>query len=244
MSTVLVSAAIHAGLAVGLISAQEGRIAKKKTISVAVTGEKKQEAKTKPKPPPPPPPVHRAAPKQVALVPKAETVTPVKAAPTPVATNLTMSNEDIGPGIGLQGKASPAAIAAAKTGGPAAVKVASNISERRTQRAREEAGGAAAGEIPCNEEPTKPVPIVQTEINYSLYPQAQQEGLEGKFKARLIIGANGEVVDVQVLGAIDPGFDAAIKAALMRWRFKPAMACGKPVDGGTHMFQARFELAD
>jgi periplasmic protein TonB len=241
-STVLLSAAIHAGLAVGLISAQENRIAKKKTISVAVTGEKKKQ-EAKPKPPPPPPPVHRAAPKQVAVVPKAETVTPVKAAPAPVATNLTMSNEDVGPGIGLQGKASPAAIAAAKTGGPAAVKVASNISERRTQRAREEAGGAA-GEGPCTEEPTKPVPIVQTEINYSLYPQAQQEGLEGKFKARLIIGANGEVVEVQVLSGIDAGFDAAIKAALLRWRFKPAMACGKPVDGGTHMFQARFELAD
>jgi protein TonB len=239
-ATVLLSAAIHAGLAVGLITAQESRVAKKKTISVAVTGEKKKEAK--PKPPPPPPPVRRAAPKQVALVPKAETVTPVKAAPTPVATNLTMSNEDIGPGIGLQGKASPAAIAAAKTSGPAAVKVASNISERRTQRAREEAG--AAGEAACTEEPSKPTPIVQTEINYGLYPQAQQEGLEGKFKARLLIGANGEVVEVQVLGGIDAGFDAAIKAALMRWRFKPAMACGKPVDGGTHMFQARFELAD
>src|SRR5262245_26943925 len=146
MGTVLLSAAIHAGLAVGLISAQEGRIAKKKAISVAVTEEKKKE--TKPKPPPPPP-VHRAAPKQVAVVPKAETVTPVKAAPTPVATNLTMSNEDIGPGIGLQGKASPAAIAAAKSGGAAAVKVASNISEKRTQRAREEAGGA--GDVPCTE---------------------------------------------------------------------------------------------
>ena len=127
MGTVLFSAAIHAGLAVGLISAQEGRIAKKKTISVAVTGEKKKEAK--PKPPPPPPPVHRAAPKMVATLPKAETVTPVKAAAAPVATNLTMSNQDIGPGIGLQGAAPPGAVA--KTG-PAAVKVASAISERRT----------------------------------------------------------------------------------------------------------------
>jgi len=88
------------------------------------------------------------------------------------------------------------------------------------------------------------VPIVTTDINYGIYPQAQQDGLEGKFKARLIIGANGEVVEVQVLGGIDPAFDAAIKAALMRWRFKPAMACGKAVDGGTHLFQARFELAD
>jgi len=238
MGTVLFSAAIHAGLAVGLISAQEGRIAKKKTISVAVTGEKKKEAK--PKPPPPPPPVHRAAPKMVATLPKAETVTPVKAAAAPVATNLTMSNQDIGPGIGLQGAAPPGAVA--KTG-PAAVKVASAISERRTQRAREEAGGAA-GEGECTDPPSEPVPVVQTEINYSLYPQAQQEGIEGVFKARIIVGADGEVVEVQVLKSVDAAFDAAIKAALMRWRFKPAMACGKPVAGGAHKFTARFELAD
>lgn len=240
MGTVFLSAAIHAGLAAALISAQQGRIAKKKTISVAVTGEKKKE--TKPKPPPPPPPVHRAAPKQVASLPKAETVTPVKAAAAPVATNLTMSNEDIGPGIGLLGKAPPGAVPT-KTG-PQAVKVASAISDRRTQRAREAAGEAAGGEGACNEAPSDPVPIVQTEINYSLYPQAQQDGIEGVFKARIIIGANGEVEDVQVLKSVDPAFDAAIKAALMRWRFKPAMACGKPVAGGTHKFTARFELAD
>src|SRR5262245_19066948 len=152
MGTVLLCTAIHAGLAVALISAQESRIAKKKTITVAVTGEKRKEAKPKP---PTPPPVHRAAPKTVASVPKAETVTPVKAAAAaPVATNLTMSNEDIGPGIGLLGRAPPGAVA--KTGGPAAVKVASAISERRTQRAREEAG-AAGGEADCTELPSKPV---------------------------------------------------------------------------------------
>src|SRR5262249_20871648 len=121
MGTVLLSAAIHAGLAVGLISAQQSRDFKKKQISVAVTGEKKKD--DKPKPPPPPPP-KRSAPKQVANVAKAETVTPVKAAAAPVATNLTMSNEDIGPGIGLQGAASAKEKAAAKSGGAAAVKVA------------------------------------------------------------------------------------------------------------------------
>jgi protein TonB len=239
MGTVLLSTAIHAGLAVALISAQESRIAKKKTISVAVTGEKKKEAK--PKPPPPPPPVRRAAPKQVAALPKAETVTPVKAAVAPVATNLAMSNEDIGPGIGLAGAAPPGAVAKAA---PAAVKVASAISEKRTQRAREELGGGAAGEGPCTEAPSEPVPVVQTEINYSLYPQAQQDGIEGVFKARIIVGADGEVMDVQVTKSVDPAFDAAIKAALMRWRFKPAMACGKPVAGAAHKFTARFELAD
>ena len=82
------------------------------------------------------------------------------------------------------------------------------------------------------------------EIDYTLYPQAQADGIEGKFKARLTIDANGEVATVDVLSSIDPGFDAAIVAALKRWRFKPAMACGKPVAGGTMPFSARFELGD
>ena len=40
---------------------------------------------------------------------------------------------------------------------------------------------------------------------------------------------NDKVSDVEILVHIDPGFDAAIEASLRRWRFKPAMACGKPV---------------
>ena len=84
---------------------------------------------------------------------------------------------------------------------------------------------------------------MQTEINYTLYPQAQADGIEGKFKARLTIDTNGEVASVDVLTSIDAGFDAAIVAALKRWRFKPAMACGKPV-ASTMPFSARFELGD
>jgi protein TonB len=239
--TVILSVAIHVGLAAGLIAAAQRRDMKRRAISVAVTEEKKKAAKPKP-PPPPPPPVHRVAPKVVASLPKAETAAPVKAAAAaPVATNLTMSNADIGPGIGLEGRAA----GPAPKSGPAAVKVASAVSDRRTQRTKEEvAGGGAAGDQPCTEPPTDPVPVVTTEINYSVYPQAQQEGIEGLFRARIIVGASGEVEEVEVLAGIDPGFDAAIKAALMRWRFKPAMACGKPVAGGVHKFKARFELAD
>lgn len=239
--TVILSAAIHVGLAAGLIATAQNRELKRKAISVAVSEEKKK-AKPKPPPPPPPPPVvHRVAPRVVASLPKAETVAPTKAAaPAPVAMALTMSNEDVGPGIALGGgRETPAAEKSA----PRAVKVASAISERRTRNIQQQIEGAP-GEQPCNEAPTDPVPAVTTEINYSLYPQAQQEGIEGKFKARIIVGANGEVTDVEVVTSLEPGFDAAIKAALMRWRFKPAMQCGRPVAGGIHKFTARFELAD
>src|SRR5215831_12340693 len=221
---IVLSAALHVGVATGLVAVAQKREMRRRAISVAVTDEKKKEAK--PKPPPPPKPIVHAAPKVVAAVAKAEVAPPVaKAAPiaaAPVQTNLAMSNDDAGPGIGLLGRA-PAPRAA-----PAAVKVASAISERRTRRTEE-----AAGEEPCNEEPTRPEPIFKKDLDYSLHPQAQADGVEGKFRARLTIGADGQVSDVLVQAGIEPAFDAALVAALKTWRFKPATACGKPVAGGT-----------
>ena len=232
--TVILSTVLHVGLAASLITVAERKGLGKKTMTVAVTGEKKKE---QPKPPPPKP-IARPAPK-VAMLPKADapTAAPSRAAAAPVQTNLAMSNADldVGPGIGLQGRAAPAAAAAP-------TKVASAISEARTRRTREDL--AAGADTPCEEEPTKPEPIVKTPIDYTIYPQAQADGIEGKFKARIIVAANGEVSDVEILVHIDPGFDAAIEAALRRWRFKPAMACGKPVAGGSLPFTAKFELGD
>jgi TonB family protein len=236
--TVLVSVALHVGLATGLVAVAQKRELKRRAISVAVTEEKKK-AKDKPKPPPPPKPIVHAATPKLAALPKAAPVAVAapRAAAAPVATNLSMSNAglDIGPGIGLQGRAQPAPSAAP-------LKTASAISERRTNRTKEEAGAATDG--PCEEEPTKPEPVVKTALDYSLYPQAQADGLEGKIKARVTVAASGEVTNVEILAGIDPAFDAAIQAALMRWRFKPALACGKPVAGGTYVVQARFELAN
>jgi TonB family protein len=144
-----------------------------------------------------------------------------------------MSNEDMGPGVGLSGRApAPKAV-------PAPVKVASAISERRNRRTAE-----LAGAEPCNEEPTRPEAVVKTALDYSLHPQAQADGVEGKFRARLTIGADGEVVDVLVQAGIEPALDAALVAALKTWRFKPAMACGKPVAGGTFVVTRAFELGD
>lgn len=231
--TVIISTVIHVGLAASLITVAERKGLGKKTITVAVSRDEKK--KKEDKPPPPKPIAKPAAPKPAAPAKAEAPSAPVRAAP--VATSLAMSNagEDVGPGIGLEGRAKAAPAAAA-------VKVASNISEKRTNRAKEELGAGREDE-PCTEDPTKPVPTVQTEINYSIYPQAQADGIEGKFKARLTIDANGEVSSVDVVTSIDPGFDAAIVAALKRWRFKPAMACGKPV-ASSMPFSARFELGD
>jgi len=231
--TVIVSVALHLGVALSLITVAERKGLGKKTITVAVTKDEKKK-KEEPKPPPPKPIAKPAAPKPAAPT-KAESAAPARAAP--VATNLAMSNADldVGPGIGLEGRAKPTAAAAP-------VKVASNISAERTRRAKEELG-AGTEDQPCTEDPSKPTPIAQTAIDYTVYPQAQADGIEGKFKARLTIDTNGEVTGVDVVTSIDPGFDAAIVAALKRWRFKPAMACGKPV-ASSMPFSARFELGD
>jgi TonB family protein len=232
--TVIISTALHLGVAASLITVAERKGLGKKTITVAVTRDEKKK-KEEPKPPPPKPIAKPAAPKPAAPV-KAEAAAPARAAP--VAMNLAMSNSnmDVGPGIGLEGRAKPTAAAAP-------VKVASNVSAERTRRAKEELG-AGGEDQPCTEEPSKPIPIFQTEINYAIYPQAQADGIEGKFKAILTIDANGEVASVDVATSLDPGFDAAIVAQLRRWRFKPAMACGKPVGGALFPVKARFELGD
>lgn len=235
LPTVVLSVGLHVGLAIGLISVAQKRELRRRAISVAVQEEKK---KVKPPTPPkaPKPIVRPQIAKVEPVAPRAAAAPVAHVAAAPVATNLSMSNAglDVGPGIGLEGRAKPAA---------APTKVASAISERRTQKTREEAG-AGSPDAPCQEEPTKPVPEVQVPIDYTLYPQAQADGIEGKFRARLVVDADGQVSDVIVVAGVDPSLDAAIVAALKRWRFKPAMACGKPIAGGTWSHAWIFELGD
>jgi periplasmic protein TonB len=237
--TIVISGALHIALATGLVAVAQKRELRRRAISVAVQDAKKKEAK--PKPPAPPKAIAKPAAPKAAPAP-APTAAPVHVAhAAPVAMNLAMGNTsggggglDVGPGIGLHGRAEPAAAAAP-------VKVASAISDARLKRAKEAAAGA---DEPCAEEPTKPEPVFKTEINYGVYPQAQQDGIEGKLKLRFTVSESGEVSQVDVLQGIDPGLDAAVVAAAKSWRFKPAMACGKPVAGGTYVFAARFELGN
>ncbi len=242
-ATVIVSAVIHAGVAISLMGAAQ-RGEKRKAISVAVTDAKKKAPP--PKPPPPPPPVHHA-PRVVASVPKAAPVVAPVARPAPVhavETALAMSNDDAPGGIALGPRAgAPAAAAPAR--------VASAVSSARTRRAREglgagpnagEAPGGGGGEEPCNEEPTKPVAVYRVDLEYTV--AAKTEGVEGKIKLKLTIAADGSVSDVEVLQSVEPALDAVAVAAARQWRFKPAMACGKPVAGGTFVMGKTYELTD
>ena len=235
--TVVISGALHVVLATGLVAVAQKREIRRRAISVAVQDAKKKDA-PKPKPPTPPRAIAKPAAPKVVAAPEPAAAPTHAAHAAPVATSLAMNNSgggdtDVGPGIGLHGRAAPAAAAAT-------TKVASAISDARLKRSKE----AAGADEPCNEEPTKPEPTFKTEINYSVYPQAQQDGIEGKLKLRFTVSETGEVSQVDVLQGIDPGLDAAVVAAAQRWRFKPAMACGKPIAGGTYVFAARFELGN
>lgn len=242
-ATIIVSAVIHAGVAMSLMGAAQ-RGEKRKAISVAVSDAKK---KDKPKLPPPPPPPPKRAPRVVASVPKAAPVEAPPPRPAPakaVETALAMSNDDAPGGIAL----APAGAAAAAA---APARVASAVSSARTRRAREalgagpnlgESGGGGSFDEPCNEEPTKPVPVAKVDLEYTV--AAKTEGIEGKIKLKLIVDADGSVSDVEVLQSVEAALDAVAVAAARQWRFRPAMACGKPVAGGTYIMTKTYELTD
>jgi protein TonB len=187
----------------------------------------------------------------VASAPKPAAVTeaPKPVARAAVATALAMSNDDAPGGIALGG---PAGGGGPGAGGVAApTRVASAVSSARTRRTREalgqgNAGGGdpagGAGEAPCEEEPSKPVPVSKAELEYTV--AAKTEGIEGKLKLRLTVAADGSVSDVEVLASVEPALDAVAVAAARQWRFTPAMRCGKPVAGGTYVLQKRYELTD
>jgi protein TonB len=252
-ATIIISLLIHAGAGVALVGAAR-ETNRRKAIAVAVA-EARKKAEPKKPPPPPPPKPKKIAPKVVAAAPKPAAVNAApKAAPAPkvaAQTALSMSNDDApgGDGIALGGPAAGGGPSVPGAAAAAPAKVASAVSSSRTRRTREALGDGpkgegegAAGDAPCTEDPTKPVPVYKTEIEYTA--AARAEGVEGKLKIRIIVGADGSVSDVEVLSSVEPALDAAAIAAAKLWRFKPAMACGKPVAGGTYIFSQRFELTD
>jgi len=237
--TVIFSLVFHAAIAATLLGAAGKKLVRRAT-SVVLAEEKKAKEKPKPpKPPAPPPPRQTAKPveRKVAAVSKAAEPVARAAAPAPVATALTMSNDDGPGGIALPTHAP----AGAKPAAAAPAKVASAVTDARKQRLRE-AAGAAGEDAPCDEEPSKPVPIVQ-QPDIELTASARAEGIEGRLILSLIVGADGTVTGVKVVKSLAPEVDAAAEAAVKQWRFKPAMACGKPVVGKFNLGRT-FELGD
>ena len=243
-STVIASIVIHGGLAIALLGAAQKRV-HGKTVFVQMAEEarkkpkpvEKEAKKIPPKPklaPPPPTKVATAAPVHTA---------PVRAVPiaAPVATAIEMSNDEpIGAG--------DIVIPVAKAAAVAPVKLASMEDGPRRKRIRETGGvagpggPAGPGDITCHEDPTKPEPVYKKDIEYTA--SARAEGIEGKLKLKLTVGADGQVINVEVLYSVAPELDAAAVSAVKLWRFKPAMMCGKAVSGGVYIVARRFELGD
>ena len=239
--TVIISVVIHGALAYGLLNASERKRARRATV-VAVAEKKKKEKPKEEKPKPPPP---KAPPKVANNTPKAAPAPSEAPKPTaaPVHVAQTFSNDDVhaaatsseGPGLAVL----PPRPAAAKPAAAAATKVANAM------RHKQEGGDSAAGgqgEVVCEEEASKPVPIHKPDIEYT--NEARAAGVEGRLVLHLEIGADGSVTNVTIVASVDAALDAAAIATVQKWRFKPAMRCGKPVAGGEYTLARRFELGD
>jgi periplasmic protein TonB len=243
-ATVIFSLLLHAGLAFGLVVSSQHR-AKGKTFFVQMQEEakKKKEAAPKPKPQPkiakvdPRPKEQKilAAPKALPI-PVQAPVQSTKVVDAPMPTDIAMSNEDIGDAVAI-----PVVVRAPQAVAP--TKIASFEPDAHRRRLRPELGpGGPIVEERCTEEPSKPEPVFKTEIEYTA--SARAEGIEGKLKLKIVIGADGAVLHVEVLASVSPELDAAAVAAVKQWRFRPSMACGKAVSGGTYVLARRFELGD
>jgi protein TonB len=193
-------------------------------LSVAVADQQKKKTEApRPKPPPPRPVAHNTPPR--AARPEPEAAAPKAAHAAPVQTQVALSNLDMAPG-GIAMPGTPKA---------APVKVASLSPDAPRKRIGHE-------DAACDEEPTRPEPIVKVEIEYTA--AARAEGVEGKLVLKLTIAADGSVADVDVVSSVNEALDASAVATVKRWRFRPATRCGRPVAGGVYKLVRIFELTD
>jgi periplasmic protein TonB len=233
---IIASLALHGVIAMAALSvAHEKKARRATTVSLADEPKKKPEP---PRPPPPPPPPPKPRPPR----PVAPTPEPVAPEPAPVAhaapvqTDTVMSNEvgmDIGTGQKPRDEIKPGPAPAKPK--PAAAPVKTPIKPDRPDGATDNAGA-------CTEPPGKPEPTLKTDIEYT--EEARAAGIEGRLVLKVTVDASGLVTDVVVVASVDPALDAAAIATVKTWKFRPALACGKPVAGGTYTIARRFVLGD
>lgn len=229
-STVLLSSGVHLVIAAGIVMMANEKELRKATTVTVVDEKKKEKPKPPPPKPPPPPPVHHEPPKVVAPVPAAAPVPQPAAAPepaTPVNSGLELSNEGPGLEVGTGKKAAPEQ------------KVVKHVTPKATAAKPPPPPPPVAG-AECTEPPTKPVPVVKSNPEYT--DAARAAGIEGVLKVRIFVGADGAVTKVDILSSVDAALDAVSVATIQKWRFTPSMRCGKAVDGGVYVFAQKFEL--
>lgn len=95
-------------------------------------------------------------------------------------------------------------------------------------RAQEAAGPALGAPRTAPVVVLQPPQLVESVV--AEYPEAaRRERRAGRVVLRLVLDAEGRVTDAQVLDGADYGFDEAARAAVLQFRFRPALKDGKPV---------------
>lgn len=241
--TIFASLAVHGVIAMAALSAAHDKQRRRATtVSLAEPQKKPEPEAKKPEPPKIEPPKPKPRPRPAAAPPPAPEPA---AAPAPVAnaapiqTDTVLSNEvgmDMGTGQRPRDEIKPVHPAPAK---PAPAHAPPPRSPRSPDASDSTSGGQDA---PCPEPPGKPEPTLRTEIEYT--EEARAAGIEGRLVLKVTVDATGAVTRVDVVNGVDPALDAAAIATVKTWRFKPALACGKPVAGGQYTIARRFVLGD
>ena len=73
-----------------------------------------------------------------------------------------------------------------------------------------------------------PVQIVRNNPQYPF--ELRQQGITGSAVVEFIVSTTGDVVEAHAVSATHPAFGAAAVAAVYRWKFKPAVRNGRPVN--------------
>jgi periplasmic protein TonB len=81
--------------------------------------------------------------------------------------------------------------------------------------------------IPFTQVDTPPVPTVAPRPPYPAW--AREAGIEGKVLVRVLVGADG-IPRRAVVVSGPKGLTEGIESAVLRWRFKPGLASGSPVE--------------
>jgi protein TonB len=92
-------------------------------------------------------------------------------------------------------------------------------------------------------ERNKSLPLQVVEQEYPAYPEkAKKQQLEDQVIVRYVIGKKGQVIDVQIIDhAKNSLFDDVTVDAIRKWRFRPMIQDGKPVEV-VHELAVNFEL--
>ena len=165
----------------------------------------------------PPPPRHAPPPPQHVAPPPPNQPPPPKAAPTPINIGLSLSSTT-------------------KSGGFAA-PVGNSMMGQAPERAADPhaskpyAAPPAGPKFVPSYQLTEPPQVVSGGDMRGFYPDdARKQGLEGQVVLQITIDATGKVTRAKVVQGAGHGFDqAAVKGALSKLRFKPAMLGGQPV---------------